>query len=231
MTYGVPEARLAELLTQFEASIPPEIKLAYLPSAGIIKLRLTGTGTSNDLINRIIDEQVRKLYFIIPDLIYAENEESFETVIGKILKERNQTICTAESCTGGKIANMLTSVPGSSQYYKGSVIAYDNQVKKELLKVPADMLEKYGAVSEQVVRQMAMGARSLLKTDYAVATSGIAGPDGGTESKPVGTLWIAFDSDMGTVTEKYTFGTDRVTNINRFSVAALSLVRKQIISQ
>jgi nicotinamide-nucleotide amidase len=231
MTYGAPEARLAELLTNFEAAMPPEIKLAYLPSYGIIKLRLTGTGTDNNLIKKIIEDQVKKLYEIIPEYIYGEDEDSFEIVIGKLLKEKNFTICTAESCTGGKIAQMLTSIPGSSFYFKGSVIAYDNSIKTELLKVSPDLLEKFGAVSSQVVENMAVGAKNLLKTDYAVATSGIAGPDGGTESKPVGTVWIAVASAKGTFSEKYVYGNDRITNINRFSIAALNLVRKQIISR
>jgi nicotinamide-nucleotide amidase len=231
MTYGTPEARLAELLTGFEADLPSEIKLAYLPAAGIIKLRLTGTGASNVLVNNIIEEQVNKLYSVIPELIYGENEDSFEIVIGKLLRERGKTISTAESCTGGKIAHMLTSVPGSSIYYKGSVIAYDNKIKSELLKVPQTLLEKYGAVSTDVAESMAAGARDLLKTDYSVATSGIAGPDGGSDAKPVGTVCIAVASEKGTISEKHVFGNDRLTNINRFSIAALSLVRRQIISR
>lgn len=230
MTYGVPEARLAELLEGFEASIPPEIKLAYLPAAGIIKLRLTATGTYNTLLNNLIEDQVKKLYKTIPDLIYGENEDTFEIVIGKLLREKHQTICTAESCTGGKIAQMITSIPGSSVYYTGSVIAYDNEVKTGLLGVPEDILENYGAVSEQVVRLMAEGARKLLNTDYSVATSGISGPDGGTEFKPVGTIWISVASEKGTIAEKYVFGSVRQININRFAIAALNLVRKQIIS-
>jgi nicotinamide-nucleotide amidase len=230
MTYGVPEARLAELLTEFEASLPSEIKLAYLPASGIIKLRLTAIGINNTLLNNKLEEQINKLYKTIPELIYSENEETFEIVIGKLLKEKGQSICTAESCTGGKIAQLITSIPGSSAYYKGSVIAYDNKVKADLLEVPEEILEKYGAVSEQVVRSMAEGARKLLNTDYAVATSGIAGPDGGTESKPVGTIWISVASGKGTVAEKYVFGSDRLININRFAIAALNLVRKQIIS-
>jgi nicotinamide-nucleotide amidase len=231
MTYGAPEARLAELLAGFEASLPAEIRLAYLPSAGIIKLRLTGTGADIEPLNDKIEEQVGKLYRTIPELIYGENEDSLEIVIGKLLRERGQTLCTAESCTGGKIAQMLTSVPGSSQYYKGSVIAYDNNVKKELLGIADETIGKYGAVSEEVVAGMAEGARNLLKTDFSVATSGIAGPDGGTESKPVGTICIAVSSIKGSVTEKCQFGFDRITNINRFSNAALNLLRKQIISQ
>jgi nicotinamide-nucleotide amidase len=229
MTYGMPEARLAELLTGFEADLPPEIRLAYLPGSGIIKLRLTATGQEKNLLDKSIEEQVKKLYKMIPDLIFSENEDSFEVVIGKLLKEKKQTICTAESCTGGRIAQLLTSISGSSAYYKGSVIAYDNKVKIEVLKVSGTKIKRYGAVSEEVVEEMAKGARELLKTDYSVATSGIAGPDGGTEDKPVGTIWIAVASVKGIVTEKHLFWYDRISNIDRFSTAALSLLRNQII--
>ena len=229
MTYGVPEARLAELLTEFEASLPENIKLAYLPAAGVIKLRLTGTGKDKEVVSEMVNVRVQKLYSLIPDLIFGENEESFETVIGKLLTKAKKTICTAESCTGGNIAHLITSVPGSSNYYRGSVIAYSNNVKTKLLGVDEKLIEKDGAVSESVVKAMAEGARRLLETDFSVATSGIAGPDGGSEEKPVGTLWIAAASEEGTVAEKHTFGSDRITNIARFSNSALSLLRKQII--
>jgi nicotinamide-nucleotide amidase len=229
MTYGTPEAKLAEVLTGFEAGLPGYIKLAYLPASGIIKLRLTGTGNDRRLISGAIEDQVMKLYSIIPNAIYGENEESLEMVIGKLLKEKKKTICTAESCTGGNIAHMITSVPGSSQYFRGSVIAYANEIKTELLGVRDKVIEKEGAVSEAVVKAMAEGALRLMKTDYSIATSGIAGPDGGTKEKPVGTLWTAVASNSGTVAEKHTFGTDRITNITRFTLVALNLLRKQII--
>ena len=151
-------------------------------------------------------------------------------VIGKLLKSKNKTVATAESCTGGEIAHMLTSVEGSSAYYKGSVIAYSNSVKSGLLGVQELTLATYGAVSRETVTEMAEGARKLLKTDFAVATSGIAGPDGGNIEKPLGTIWIAVASERDTVTEKRVFGNDRNTNIKRFSLAALNLLRKQIIN-
>jgi nicotinamide-nucleotide amidase len=228
MTYGVGESSLAEILKGFEEVLPAEIKLAYLPSYGIIKLRLTATGPDKQQLENIVEKQVRKLYNTIPDLIYGEDEESFEIVIGRILKERKETLCTAESCTGGMIASMITSIPGSSLYYKGSIISYDNSVKTDLLGVSADIIDKYGAVSSETVTKMAEGARRLLKTDYSIATSGIAGPDGGTDTKPVGTIWIAVSSDAGTLSEKRQYGTDRIININRFSVAALNLLWRQI---
>jgi nicotinamide-nucleotide amidase len=230
MTYGTFEAKLAETLTTFEAGLPENIKLAYLPASGVIKLRLTGTGSDNNSLTYLISEQVKKLYEIIPELIYGENEETLEMVIGKHLKLNNKTVSTAESCTGGEIAHLLTSVPGSSAYYKGSVVAYANSIKTQLLGVQEFIIDRYGAVSEQAIKEMAAGARSLFKTDYAVATSGIAGPDGGTDLKLVGTIWIAVASEKGIVSEKRVFGNDRITNIKRFSLAALNLLRKQIIN-
>jgi nicotinamide-nucleotide amidase len=229
MTYGAPEARLAEILTGFEAGLPEIISLAYLPSFGIIKLRLTGKGEERGLVESAIKEQVEKLYAIIPELIYAEDEETMEMTVGRLLKEKKSTLCTAESCTGGNIASMITSVPGSSKYYKGSIIAYSNEVKTDLLKVPAEMIGKFGAVSPEVAESMAKGARGRLSADYSIAVTGIAGPDGGTEEKPVGTVCISVDSDKGQVTESFIFGSDRNVNIMRFSIAALNMLRKQIL--
>jgi nicotinamide-nucleotide amidase len=230
MCYGEGESVLADKLNDFESGLPENIKLAYLPAYGIIKLRLTCTGSDYNNLLYQLNEQAGKLYNIIPDLIYGENEESLEMVIGRLLKTAKKTVATAESCTGGKIANLITSVSGSSEYFKGSVIAYSNSVKTQLLGVQDYILTRYGAVSENTVREMAVGARSLLKTDFVVATTGIAGPDGGTESKPVGTVWIAVASEKGIVSEKRVFGNDRELNIMRFSLAALNLLRKQIIS-
>jgi nicotinamide-nucleotide amidase len=231
MTYGTFEAKLAEILSGFESALPENIKLAYLPASGVIKLRLTGTGIDHDSLSDSINSQVRKLYEIIPEFIYGEDEESLEMVIGKLLRSENSTLCTAESCTGGEIAHLLTTVAGSSAYYKGSVVAYSNSIKTQLLGIKEDTIIENGAVSEKVVSEMAVAARKLFKSGYSVATSGVAGPDGGTDSKPVGTVWIAVDSDKGTVTEKRVFGNERVPNIKRFSLAALNLLRKQIINQ
>lgn len=230
MTYGQPEAKLAELLTGFEAQLPKEIKLAYLPASGIIKLRLTATGKEKKELEKIVENQVYMLYKTIPDLIYAEDEETLEMVIGKKLKEKKATMCSAESCTGGEIAHMITSVPGSSEWYLGSVIAYANEIKTRMLGVPENVLKKNGAVSSEVVKCMATGSRKVFNTQYSVATSGIAGPDGGSEEKPVGTVWIALASEKGVISEKYTFGNDRLINIRRFSLAALNMLRKQIIT-
>ncbi|NLV20104.1 MAG: competence/damage-inducible protein A [Bacteroidetes bacterium] len=229
MTYGLSESMLAETLEKFESSLPSEIRLAYLPSFGIIKLRLTAKGTNKTHLTGIINEQLKKLYMILPEYIYGEDEEPLEKVTGNLLRGKNQTIATVESCTGGNLAHMFTSIPGSSCYFKGSLVAYDNRIKTDVLNIPPHILKRYGAVSKQVAGLMASEARKLFKSDYTVATTGIAGPEGGTKTKPVGTIWIAVDSEKGLVTEKKYYGNDRTVNINRFSLAALNLLRKQIL--
>ena len=228
MVFGIPESILAERLTDFESNLPKELKLAYLPSSGVIKLRLTGRGDNSRYIENLINEKVGELYSIIPQYIFAEDEESMEITIGKLLIARNKTIGTAESCTGGNISTLITSVPGSSKYFKGSIVAYDNSIKTGLLGVNESLLTKFGAVSQQVVEAMAIGARRELKVDYAIATSGVAGPSGGTESKPVGTVWIAVSSEKRTVSQKLRLGADRKNNITRSSLSAINLAIKEI---
>ncbi len=228
MLYGIPESILAERLADFETNLPKELKLAYLPSSGVIKLRLTGRGDNNRYIENLINEKVAELYSIIPQYIFAEDEESMEITIGKLLVARNKTIGTAESCTGGNISTLITSVPGSSKYFKGSIVAYDNSIKTGLLGVNENLLTKFGAVSQQVVEAMAIGARRELKVDYAIATSGVAGPSGGTESKPVGTVWIAVSSEKRTVSQKLRLSADRKNNITRSSLSAINLAIKEI---
>jgi nicotinamide-nucleotide amidase len=231
MTYGVAEAILAERLETFENELPGEIRLAYLPAYGVIKLRLTAVGSDEKKIRESIKEQVAKLYEIIPDVIYGEDEVMLEEVVGKLLNDNNLTVATAESCTGGKIASLITSVPGSSGWFRGSVVAYDNSIKTGVLGVSKETLRIYGAVSAETAGEMARGARRLMGTDYAVAVTGIAGPTGGTADKPVGTVWIAIDSARGLLTEKQIFADNRQINISRSSYGALNLLRKQIVSR
>ena len=231
MTFGTFEAKLAERLEGFEKELPAIVKLAYLPAQGIIKLRLTGSGDDAELVRRTEEEQVRKLYSIIPDVIYGEDEVTLEETVGKLLLDNNMTVSTAESCTGGRIASMITSVPGSSAWYRGSVVAYDNSIKTSVLGVDPAIISTYGAVSEETVRAMAEGMRSLASTDYAIAVTGIAGPTGGTTEKPVGTVWIAVASARGIIAEKHRFADDRQVNISRSATHALNLLRKQIISR
>jgi len=231
MTFGTPEARLAEILTGFEAGLPEFIRLAYLPAAGIIKLRLTATGTIRKALEQAMNEQLKKLYDTIPQYIYGEDEETLEMAVGRLLREKNLTLCTAESCTGGKIAQLITSVPGCSDYYRGSVVAYSNDIKTGILGVDPVLIEKNGAVSEEIAKAMAEGARRVMRADFALATTGIAGPAGGSELKPVGTLWIAISGRSGCAAERHVFTSDRATNITRFAFVALNRLRLQIISE
>lgn len=231
MIYGMPEARLAEILSGFESDLPDSVKLAYLPSYGIIKLRLSGKGKEIGAVTKEVADQVGKLYSIIPDLIYGEDEESMEMRVGSLLLEKNATLSTVESCTGGAVAQRITSIPGSSGYYMGSVVAYDNKVKTGLLNVPAETIAQNGAVSRETVEAMARGGAELFRTTYTIATSGIAGPTGGTDDKPVGTVWIAISGPEGIISEKFVFGNDRKMNIARSSIAALNLLRKQIMGK
>jgi nicotinamide-nucleotide amidase len=231
MTYGTFEARLAERLEEFERELPATVKLAYLPAHGVIKLRLTGTGDDYQQVRQDIEWQVRKLYLIIPDVIYGEDEIRLEEVIGRLLLENNMTVSTAESCTGGKIASLITSVPGSSAWFNGGVVAYNNSIKSSVLGVDPEVIQLHGAVSEETVMAMADGIRHLAETDYSVAVTGIAGPTGGTPEKPVGTVWIAVASSRGVVAEKHCFADDRMINISRSAYTALNLLRKQIINR
>lgn len=231
MTYGTFEAKLAERLEGFEQELPAMVKLAYLPAHGVIKLRLTCTGDDAAKVRATVDDQVHKLYGIIPDVIYGEDEVTLEETVGKLLLDNNLTVSTAESCTGGRIASMITSVPGSSAWFRGSVVAYDNSIKTGVLGVDPAIISRHGAVSEETVRAMAAGMRKLAATDYAVAVTGIAGPTGGTPEKPVGTVWIAVASARGIVAEKHRFADDREVNISRSASTALNLLRKQIISR
>jgi len=231
MTYGTFEAKLAERLEGFESDLPDTIRLAYLPAHGVIKLRLTGTGDNGAEIMQSIEQQVIKLYAIIPDVIYGEDEVTLEEVVGKLLFDNGLTLSTAESCTGGKIASLITSVAGSSGWFTGSVVAYDNSIKTQLLGVDPETIRIYGAVSKETAVMMAQGVRLLSGTDYAIGVTGIAGPSGGTPEKPIGTVWIAVASDRGIVTERHSFADDRIINISRSAYTALNLLRKQIISR
>lgn len=227
-TQGLPESMLAELLEEWENNLPKSIKLAYLPSPGRVKLRLSSIGENREGLQKNIDRVVDELKKIIPDYIYSENNELIQDVIGDLLRQNKVTVSTAESCTGGFIAHLITQVAGSSDYYLGSILSYANEVKINQLDVNADDIDRYGAVSKQVVEQMALGVKAKLKTDYAIATSGIAGPSGGTEEKPVGTVWIAVATPSGVKSEKYVFGKQRKVNIERAAITALGMLRREL---
>lgn len=230
LTMGTIEARLADMLEDFENELPEGLKLAYLPTSPIIKLRLSARGTDEKILSSILDQQLLKLRSIIPELIFGEEPESLEQIIGEMLKKRNQTLSTAESCTGGNIAQLITSVPGSSDYYRGSVVAYAYDTKIKTLGVNSQVLEKHGAVSEEVVLQMAEGVKKLMQTDYSISVSGIAGPGGGLPDKPVGTVWIAISSPERSVVQKFNLGKERDRNIHRASLIALNLLRKIMLT-
>ena len=198
---GIPESALAIKIEQWEDSLPKNIHLAYLPKNNTITLRLSGTGDDKKSLLEQMNKQWQQLIPLITDYIVTTSDQPLEITIGEILKSKNQTVSTAESCTGGKLAVLLNKHAGSSAFYKGSVVAYSNEVKQHVLGVDADDLNQFGAVSRQVVMQMAQGVKRLLNTDFAVATSGIAGPDGGTTEKPVGTIWIAVATPQNTFSE------------------------------
>ena len=225
---GFPESALALHIEDWENSLPPQIKLAYLPGSGLIRLRLSSFGSDRQRLETQTEEEIKKLRSILGSHIVSENDEMIEEVVARMLTERGQTVATAESCTGGNIARLLTSIAGSSAYFKGSVVAYSNDIKENMLRVNPHDLQQYGAVSEQVATQMAVHVRKLMGTDYGIATSGIAGPAGGTADKPVGTMWIAVASSSQTVAKLLHFGSNRESNIQRTSTAALNLLRETI---
>jgi nicotinamide-nucleotide amidase len=229
MCTGIGESFFAENISEWENRFPSCLSLAYLPSPGIVRLRLTGKSHDGNALKNIMENEITTLKSLVSEYIFAEKDISIENFIIETLKIRNQTLSTAESCTGGYIAHLLTSVSGSSECYKGSIIAYNNEVKTNLLDVPDRLLEEFGAVSEAVVRKMAETVRKKLQTDFGIAVSGIAGPTGAVEAKPVGTVWIAVSDGRTTASECVYSSSDRLRNIQRSSVAALNLLRKKFL--
>lgn len=231
LTVGLPESMLAMSIKDWEANLPIGIKLAYLPRPGIVRLRLTAQGDDKKKLENQVKEEINKLEGIIPDQIYGFDNDSLEEVIGHLLIKTNSTLSTAESCTGGAISALITSVSGCSKYYKGSIISYSNEIKNEHLNVSNDLLLNKGAVSSEVVEKMATSVRSKFNTNYAISVSGIAGPEGGTESKPVGTTWIAICDDNKVVSQVFNLGEDRGRNITRASLLALNMLRLFILNK
>lgn len=225
LTIGIPESMLAERLERWEDSLPEFVKLAYLPSPMMVKLRLSGYGTDEAAIKAEIDKQVKELLTIIPEAVYGFDNDNMGIALGRMLIAEGRTMATAESCTGGSIAQFITSNPGSSAYFKGGVVAYSNEIKSNLLGVPSELIKTVGAVSQEVVEAMALGAQKVLGVDYTVATTGIAGPDGGTDEKPVGTVWIAVTGPSGVSSKKYIFKHNRERNIIRTTHTALNMLR------
>ncbi len=223
--YGIPESELAERLEDWENRLPAGLGLAYLPSPGLVKLRITAKG---EAIARL-ETYYATLKEVLEGLHYTEGEDAaVEKQFGAFLKRKQRTVATAESCTGGYIAHLITLVPGSSEYYKGGVVAYTNEMKAKVLGVNVADIERYGAVSEQVVRQMAEGVKRLTGADCAIATSGVAGPGGGTEEKPVGTVWIGIATPEKTAARKFVFSFTRERNIAKAAVKAMEWLMEEL---
>jgi nicotinamide-nucleotide amidase len=222
--YDVAESQLAHHLEMWEDALPDGLKLAYLPSPGMVKLRVTAKGEGI----KQLEERYESLKEVLTGMRYTEGDDALEKQMGKVLRKKGMTIATAESCTGGEIARLITSVPGSSEYFKGTVVAYANDVKIRVLGVAAEDIEKEGAVSEKVVLQMAEGVRKLMQANYAVSTSGVAGPDGGTPEKPVGTVWIGIATPKRTFARKFVFSFTRERNIAKAAAKALELLMLEV---
>lgn len=229
MTFGMGESFIAERIAHIENQLPENISLAYLPSPAHVRLRLTAGGKDKEAADNDLRHYVDKIKKAIPNLVFGEDEQKLEEVTGELLHQKNMKLSTAESCTGGTIAQLITSVPGSSDYFTGSVVAYANEIKENLLQVDPQNIHRYGAVSAVVVEQMAEGVRKLQATDVAIATSGIAGPAGGTKEKPVGTVWIAVSVNGETISEKKVFGSARKRNIRISSYYALNMLRLELL--
>lgn len=224
-TIGVPESRLADMIKDWEDNLPEDIKLAYLPTMGTVKLRLTSKGKNLSSMQRNIQDQIDKVLPIIGKDVYGFDEEEIEEAIGRMLKERGLKLAIAESCTGGFLSHKITSVAGSSQWFNGAFVPYSNELKNEQLKVSSEILQKDGAVSESVVLALANNVREAFNADVAISISGVAGPGGGTEEKPVGTVWIGYADKHKTVAKKFQFTKNRNLNINFSAMAALNMIR------
>ena len=229
MTYGVAESALAKMIADWEDNLPEDMHLAYLPNALTgVRLRLSIYGGCKPEQEARIEAQLSGLKAILGDIIYSDKDDTLESAIGDVLKSKHCTLSAAESCTGGLISSLITSLPGSSEYYLGSVTSYANSVKQNVLGVPEEIIEQHGAVSSECVAAMADGVRRLMATDYAIATSGIAGPGGGSAEKPVGTVWVGVSSEKGTETYRLRFNSDRKRNIERFASSALHILLRKL---
>ncbi len=229
LTVGEGESIIAERLSDFEATLPPHIKLAYLPGISQVRLRLTGTAKNEAELNAELDAKAAELTNLLSEIVFGHGNDHLEAAIGRMLLERNMWLGTAESCTGGYLAHLITAIPGASAYFKGSIVAYANEVKMAQLGVQAATLEQHGAVSEETVREMVRGAVGALAVDVAVAISGIAGPTGGTEEKPVGTVWIAVGNTDHIIARRFVIGRDRLKTIQAASIQALNMIRQWLL--
>jgi nicotinamide-nucleotide amidase len=229
LTYGLPESELAEKIVDWENNLPSAVKLAYLPSPGRVRLRLSMKGQDEDQLVSEINNQIEKLKIILGDLIFGYDDEPIENIVAKLLIENSKTVCTAESFTGGKIASMLTSVPGSSKYYNGSVVCYATQSKIDVLNVDAELIKNKTVVSREVAQQMAENARTMFDTDFCISATGVAGPDKGEDGKEIGTAYIALATKSKTLIQKYNFGQPREKMQGRAVAMAFDMLRKELI--
>ncbi len=231
LTAGQGESTISDLLTRFEASLPPAVKLAYLPSYGMVRLRLTGKGDDESGLNSLLDGLFTNLRSEVAEWLVADEDISMSESLSRLLRSRKLTMGTAESCTGGYIGHLITSCPGSSEVYMGSLVCYSNPSKLDVLSVKKTTLEAFGAVSEETVTEMAAGAQRVLRSDYAIATSGFMGPGGGTKEKPVGNVWIAVAGKKGVMAQKRFFRFDRKRNIELTAHAALNMLRLLVLEE
>jgi nicotinamide-nucleotide amidase len=230
-TCSIGESFLAKKIEDLENALPDYIKLAYLPNIGQVRLRFSGYHSNSEVLKAEMDSIIANLYELIGEYIFGEEDDTLQKVVGILLKGKDKTVATAESCTGGYLSHLLTSVPGSSAYYQGSIISYANDIKINELGVSPEILQTAGAVSEACVKQMAEGVRKKLNTDYAISTSGIAGPDGGTPDKPVGTVWIAVSSKTQTIAQQFNMGDNRERTIHRTALQGLDMLRKMLLEE
>jgi len=230
-TIGIGESWLADLIQDWEKRLPSHIKLAYLPSLGQVRLRLTAFGSQIHHLEKEVDQWVEELLPSIDKYVFGYDGETLEEAVGKLLKKKNKSVAVAESCTGGYLSHMITRIPGCSEYYNGSLIPYHNDFKSSILHVKEDTLESTGAVSEETVKEMALNVKKVFSSDYGLASSGIAGPGGGTEEKPVGTVWLACAYEDKVITKKLQLANDRMINIQVSALTALNLLRNCILEK
>jgi nicotinamide-nucleotide amidase len=230
LTYGQGESKIAEIIEDWENNLPAYIKLAYLPSPGRVRLRLTARGLEENVLIEAVNNQANKLQPLIGDIIVGfEEDQTIEVMIGKKLEEKKQTIATAESCTGGKIGYLISSIAGASSYYKGSLVTYNNQMKSQFLQISHDFINNHGAVSEEVALQMVQNAKQIIQSDYAISVTGNAGPTSGDNQKEVGTVYIGIATPSNTFVEEFNFGQPREKVVERAVNKAMELIYKEIL--
>jgi len=231
LTAGIGESFLAEQIAQFENALPTFIKLAYLPNIGMVRLRLTGSGQDEKALAKEVNAQFEDLKEAVKEYLVTDADETMEMVVANLLKQRKQTVSTAESCTGGYIGHLLSKNAGSSQFYTGGIISYDNRIKTEFLDVPTEILQTVGAVSKEAVEQMALAVREKMNTDYAISVSGIMGPSGQTDEKPLGMVWVGVANREKVVSKVFYLRFDRLRNIEVTANQAINLLRLLIINK